>query len=177
MDVVNGSDRRVPPAFLTVGLGLVLLVAPASPAAQSGFVNNLLRQERFSAADLRALDAGEAVVKSLDTPVRQELAHFGAVYIDAPADRFVDRFVDIERFERGPGIAQIERFDISPRLAEMASLTLPQCPGTPQSNISVPSGAQPKAEEQAIRALCDREQRGARPIDTVCATARDPRCC
>jgi hypothetical protein len=125
MDVVNGSDRRVPPAFLAVGFGVVLLVAPASPAAQSGFVNNLLRQERFSAADLRVLDGGEAVVKSLDTPVRQELAHFGAVYIDAPADRFVDRFVDIERFERGPGIPQIGRFDISPRLADLASLTLP----------------------------------------------------
>jgi len=125
MDVVNGSDRPVPPAFLAVGFAVVLLIAPASPAAQSGFVNNLLRQERFSAADLRVLDGGEAVVKSLDTPVRQELAHFGAVYIDAPADRFVDRFVDIEQFERGPGIPQIGRFDISPRLADLASLTLP----------------------------------------------------
>jgi hypothetical protein len=104
---------------------VVLLVGVASPAAQSGFVNNLLRQERFSAADLRALDAGEAVVKTLDTPVRQELAHFGAVYIDAPADRFVDRFVDIERFERGPGIPQIGRFGSPPQLADLASLTLP----------------------------------------------------
>jgi len=125
MDVVNGSDRRVPPAFLAVTFGVALLVAPASPAAQSGFVNILLRQERFSAADLEVLDGGEAVVKSVDTPVRQELAHFGAVYIDAPADRFVDRFVDIERFERGPGIPQIGRFDISPHLADLASLTLP----------------------------------------------------
>jgi len=31
MDLVNGSDRRVPPAFLAVGFGVVLLVAPASP--------------------------------------------------------------------------------------------------------------------------------------------------
>jgi hypothetical protein len=125
MDVVNGSDRRVPPAFLAVTFGVALLVAPASPAAQSGFVNILLRQERFSAADLRVLDGGEAVVKSLDTPVRQELAHFGAVYIDAPADRFVDRFVDIERFERGPGIPQIGRFGVPPRLEDLSPLTLP----------------------------------------------------
>ena len=122
---MNGR-RPVPPAFLSLVFGAALLVAVVSPAAQSGsFVNNLLRQERFSAADFRALDAGEAVVKSLDTPVRRELAHFGAVYIDAPTDRFVDQFRDIERFERGPGIPQIGRFGSPPRLADLASLTLP----------------------------------------------------
>ena len=88
-------------------------------------MTNLLRQERFSAADLRALDLGMAVVKSLDTPVRRELAHFGVVCIDAPADRFVDRFGDIERFESGPGIPQIGRFGIPPRLEDLASLTIP----------------------------------------------------
>lgn len=98
----------------------------ASPTAQSGtFVSRVLQEERFSAADLRALDSGEAVVKSLDTPVRQELAHFGAVHVDAPADRFIDRFGDIERFERGPGIPQIGRFSNPPRLEDLAALTLP----------------------------------------------------
>lgn len=114
------------PAFLSLLLGAALLVGVASPAAQSAsFVTNLLRQERFSAADLRTLDAGEAVVKTLDTPVRRELAHFGVVHIDAPPDRFVDRFRDIERFERGPGIPQIGRFGIPPRRADLAALTLP----------------------------------------------------
>jgi hypothetical protein len=126
MDVVNGSAPPVLRALLGLGLGAALLVAVASPAAQSGsFVDDLLRRERFSAADLPALDKGKAVVKSLDTPVRQELAHFGVVYVDAPTERFVDRFGDIERFERGPGIPQIGRFGSPPRLADLASLTLP----------------------------------------------------
>jgi hypothetical protein len=126
MDVVNRRDRPRPPAFLGLGLAAVLLVAVASPAAQSGsFVSTLLRQERFSAADFRALEAGAAVVKTLETPVRRELAHFGVVHIDAPADRFIDRFRDIERFERGPGIPQIGRFGSPPRLTDLASLTLP----------------------------------------------------
>ena len=126
MDVVNGRDRPMLPKFLGLGLGAALVVAVASPAAQSmSFVNNLLRQRGFSAADLRTLDAGEAVVKSLDTPVRRELAHFGVVHIDAPPDRFVDRFRDIERFERGPGIPQIGRFGIPPRPEDLGSLTLP----------------------------------------------------
>src|SRR3989338_8964994 len=107
-DVVNG-DRPVLPALLGLGVVAALLVAVASPGAQAGsFVDDLLRREmRFSAADLRTLDAGSAVIRSLETPVRQELAHFGVVYVDAPTERFVDRFGDIERFESGPGILQI----------------------------------------------------------------------
>jgi hypothetical protein len=85
----------------------------------------MLEREQFFEADLRALHAGEAVVKSLDTPVRQELAVFGVVYVNIPAARFVDRFGDIERFERGPGIPQIGRFSNPPRLEDLASLTLP----------------------------------------------------
>lgn len=123
---VNNRGRLVLSTVLGLGLGLDLLGVAVSPAAQSvSFVNNLLRQQRFSAADFRALDAGDAVVRSLDTPVRRELAHFGVVHIDAPPDQFVDRFRDIERFERGPGIPQIGRFGIPPRSEDLASLTLP----------------------------------------------------
>ena len=127
MDVVNGDERPVLTAIFSIALGAALLIADASPAAQSGsFVDNLLRREmRFSAADLRALHAGSAVVESLDTPVRQELAHFGAVYVEAPTGRFIERFRDIERFESGPGIPQIGRFGSPPRLEDLASLTLP----------------------------------------------------
>ena len=46
------------------------------------------------------------------------------VYVDAPSSRFVDRFRDIERFERGPGILQIGRFCSAPRIEDLASLTL-----------------------------------------------------
>jgi len=126
MNVVNGN-RPVLPALLAFGVGAALLVAVASPAAQpSSFLGDLLRREmRFSAADLRALDAGSAVIQSLETPVRQELAHFGVVYVDVPTERFVERFRDIERFERGPGILQIGRFGTPPRLEDLASMTLP----------------------------------------------------
>jgi hypothetical protein len=104
-----------------------LFVAVASPASQPGsFLDGLLRREmRFSAAELRALDAGSAIVKSLDTPVRQELAYFGVVYVGATTERFVEQFRDIERFERGPGIHQIGRFGSPPRVEDLASLTLP----------------------------------------------------
>jgi hypothetical protein len=115
------------PAILALGLASAVLAASASPAARaSSFVDDLLRRQmRFSASDLRALDAGTAVIKSLETPIRQELALFGVVRVDAPMERFVERFRDIERFETGPGILQIGRFGNPPRLEDLGSLTLP----------------------------------------------------
>lgn len=115
------------PALLIVGLGATALVASSSPPAQpNASAQALLRQKMgFSTADLQALDAGNAVIRTLETPVRQELAHVGAVYIDAPPERLLERFRDIERFERGPGVPQIGRFGSTPQIGDLASLTLP----------------------------------------------------
>ena len=125
---MNASRRPFLPPLLGPGLGTALLIAIASLAAQSSsIVDNLLRQEMgFSAANLLALDAGSAVIKSLDTPVREELAYAGVVYIDSPAESFINRFRDIERFESGSGIPQIGRFGSPPQLEDLASFTLPQ---------------------------------------------------
>jgi hypothetical protein len=127
MDDVNAGTRRGLAGLLRIEAGAALLVAVASLAAQSGSaVDTLLRQKLgFSAADMQALQAGSAVIRSLDTPVREELAHVGAVYVDAPTERFLERFHDIVRFENGPRIPQIGRFSNPPRLADLASLTLP----------------------------------------------------
>ena len=124
---MSGSKRAIPPVLLGLGLGAALLLAVVSLATPSGSnVDILLSQKMgFSAADLRALDAGSAVIKSLETPIREELAHAGAVYLDAPSGRFVERFRDIVRFERGPGIPQIASFGNPPTLEDLASLTLP----------------------------------------------------
>ncbi|MGH9324939.1 MAG: hypothetical protein ACRD3V_34290 [Vicinamibacteria bacterium] len=125
---MSASHRAIPPLLLGPGLGAALLMAAHSPAPPSGsIVDDLLsRKLRFSAADLRAHDAGSAVIKSLDTPIREELAHVAAVYLDAPSGRFVERFRDIVRFESGPGIPQIARFHSPPRLEDLRSLTLPR---------------------------------------------------
>ena len=110
-----------------VGLGAALLIAATVPRAQSGSdLEGLLTDTMgFSDADLRALDAGSAVIRSLDTSMREELAHVGVVYVDAAPEQFLERFRDIEQFEKGPGIPQIGRFDSPPRSTDLASLTLP----------------------------------------------------
>jgi hypothetical protein len=127
IDTVRVGERRFKPALLVLGFGAIVLIAGSSHAAQPrSRAEILLRQKAgLSAADLLALDAGVAVIQTLETPVRQELAHVGAVHIDAPSERLLERFRDIERFERGPGVPQIGRFGSSPQLEDLAWLTLP----------------------------------------------------
>jgi len=92
----------------------------------SSNVDELLRGRMgFSVDDVRALRAGSAVIHSLDTPEREQIEHVSAVLLNVSADEFVDRFRDIERFERGPGTPQIGRFSGQPRYEDLASLTLP----------------------------------------------------
>ena len=125
MDGVKGP-RRPLRVLSFAAVAIVLPVVAASLAAQSGtFVTAMLRQEGFSAAELREVAAGQAVVKSLDTPIRRELAYFGAVHIKTTPEHFVERFKDIERFERGPGVPLIGRFSNAPRLEDLSALTLP----------------------------------------------------
>jgi hypothetical protein len=124
---VNWRDwLLLPIALLSVALAIAELSAVRSPPAGSGpAVDALLPPERFGPADIRAIHSGAAVVKNLDTPLRQELAVFGVVAIAIPAATFVDRFADIEKFEKGPGIELIGRFSNPPRLEDLAALTLP----------------------------------------------------
>jgi len=106
---------------------VALLLAAASLAAQTGSGADAPPRWSlgFSAVDMQVLDAGSAVIRSLDTPVREELAHVGVVHLDASPERFLERFRDIVRFENGPGIPQIGRFGTPPRVEDLASLTLP----------------------------------------------------
>ena len=129
-------------AFAVAGMVVVGLFAQPGSA-----VERLLTERMgFSAGDMRELARGSAVVRSLRTRVRQEVAHVAAVYLDASPDEFVARFRDIEEFERGPGIPQIGRFGIPPRIEDLEALTLgpedvaelPRCrPGDCEIKLSV----------------------------------------
>ncbi|MCY4635544.1 MAG: hypothetical protein OXG04_13750 [Acidobacteria bacterium] len=122
----NGRRRPGPPGLFVLAwataLAAVVSLAAQSDSSVARFLNETIG---FSIDDLRGLDRGSAVIRSLDTPVRQELAHVGVIHLDVPPDEFVDLFRDIERFERGPGIPEIGRFGSPPRLEDLQSLTLP----------------------------------------------------
>jgi hypothetical protein len=100
--------------------------ATAVPAQSDSIVDKSLGEQMgFSTADIQSVEAGSAVIRSLDAPVREELAYVGLVHVDASAARFVDRFRNIEEFESGPGTPLIGRFGNPPELDDLARLTLP----------------------------------------------------
>lgn len=77
-------------------------------------------------ADERStLLSGAPLTKLLDADPNKEVAVFGAVWINAPAARYIERLQDIENFERGGGFRVTKRISNPPRLEDFDALTLP----------------------------------------------------
>ncbi|MXZ72233.1 MAG: hypothetical protein F4Z04_12145 [Acidobacteria bacterium] len=146
---------------------LIVAGAVISLAAQSeSTLERLLAdQVDFSDDDLRALDDGAVVITSLDTRVRQELAHIGVVYLDVSPAEFVDRFRDIEAFESGPGIPQIGRFGSPPRIEDLQGLTLPE--------VDLESLPYCRPGDCELKLSTDRMQRFRNEVDWTAPTASE----
>ncbi len=76
--------------------------------------------------EIRKAEQGEVVVKVLDTPVKHEVALFGIVWVEATTDYFVEKYSDIENFEKGKGISLIKKISNPPRLEDFTSIRFPQ---------------------------------------------------
>src|SRR4030095_12412521 len=81
--------------FALLGAGRVSADFPPNPTTYfDGHV-------KLDAAAKSRLLAGQAVTKMLDSDASKEVAVFGAVWIDAPIDRYLSAVRDIEQFEKG----------------------------------------------------------------------------
>ncbi len=80
----------------------------------------------FSDQDFRELDAGGVVTKTLDTNVKNEVAIFGAVWVNAIVDDFVKLQLDIESFEKGDAVQGIQKLSDPPVLSDFVDLRLPE---------------------------------------------------
>lgn len=83
------------------------------------------RYAKLTAAQQQQLLAGQPVTQLLDADPSQEVAVFGAVWIKAPAERYVAAVKDIERFESGPNFMVTKRISAPPKLEDFAALRLP----------------------------------------------------
>jgi hypothetical protein len=80
---------------------------------------------RPTPAERRKLLDGEPITKLLDANASEEVAVFGAIWINAPIRRYVEAVQDIENFERGGGFRVTKRVSAPPRLEDFARLHLP----------------------------------------------------
>jgi hypothetical protein len=105
--------------------GCFLLVAVLTiSGADPQHAHQLLKGLGMSTGELRSLDLGRPVVKSLKSEDRREIAAAGAIKVAVPVEFLVDRFRDIVAFKKSPIVRQIGKFSDVPRLQELAGLTL-----------------------------------------------------
>jgi hypothetical protein len=106
--------------------GLVLgLAGSAVPPRNGTAVRDVLRScAGFDADDLRTLEEGEPISRSIPGRDRHEIAVAGAVRMNIPASFFVERLRNIEAFKRSDLVLQIGRFSERPSVADLAGLRL-----------------------------------------------------
>ncbi|MYD69296.1 MAG: hypothetical protein F4W89_00915 [Acidobacteria bacterium] len=122
---VRSAGRTFPRSTLFLIAGLAGLVAVSGAAQPDSPVERLVTETLgFAASDVQSLERGSAIIRSLDTPVAQELAHVGVVYLNASPEAYIEAFRAIEEFEHGPSILQIGRFSTPPRMEDLQALTL-----------------------------------------------------
>jgi len=95
---------------------------PGFPADVDAY---LTKYVKLGAVGREQLLAGAAVTKLLDADASKEVAVFGAVWVNAPIDRYLAAVRDIERFESGGAFRITKKVSSPPRLDDFAQLTLP----------------------------------------------------
>lgn len=95
--------------------------APALPAALETYLTKYVKMDARGRADLAA---GKPVTRMLDSDDSKEVAVFGAVWVDAPIERYLAAVRDIEHFESGNGFRVTKRISAPPVLDDFARLTL-----------------------------------------------------
>ncbi len=77
----------------------------------------------FSEEDLRAIEQGSVIVKTVRTPSKEEVTIVGAALFKASTAFFLRMYRDIERFESGLG--PLKKLSDPPQAEDFAPLTLP----------------------------------------------------
>jgi hypothetical protein len=94
---------------------------------------------RATDAELRRLEQGGILTKTLDTPDGKEVTTFGVIRVACTADVFAERIRDIEKFKASEYVLQIGRFQPQPSPADLAGLTLE--PGDREAMRSCKAGS------------------------------------
>jgi hypothetical protein len=104
----------------------IILFAQAIQA-QRGFasVKNLIHENaEFDSADFAKLEQGHPAVTVLPARHKQEVAVYGLVRVDAPAERFLQSFLDTMATRSNSAILEIGRFRSVPSIDDLSTLTM-----------------------------------------------------
>lgn len=128
MKICAGECARKVSALAAL-IGGALIAASPAPRAQSGLPPSLetylTRSAHLRDDERRALWSGAPVTKLLDSDPSKEVAVLGAVWVAASPGTYVQKLMDIERFERGRAFPVTKRIGNPPHADDFASLQLP----------------------------------------------------
>jgi hypothetical protein len=96
----------------------------AQPSLPSALGSFLAEEAHAIPAEREALLAGNPFVKLLDADPSYEMAVLGAVWVNAPPERYVEHVKNIEQFERGGSFRITKRISEPPRSDDFAALTI-----------------------------------------------------
>ena len=108
-------------AVVPAGLTAALTRSALPPAIESF----LSADGTDSAPDRQSLLSGAPVIRLIPSTETTEVAVFGAIWVNAPASRYVEQLKDIERFEQGGAFRVTRRIRATPGADDFASLNLP----------------------------------------------------
>ncbi len=107
-----------------VALALTASVFPSPQPATPDVVSLLRPYIRATDAELKRIEHGGVLTKTLDSPDGKEVTSFGAIRVACTPDTFAQRVRDIERFKASEYVLQIGRFQAQPAVEDLAGLTL-----------------------------------------------------
>ncbi len=111
-------------ALLLIAAGPAGVSPGALPLAPADAAAVLRPYVRATDAELRRLDRGGVLTKTLDSPDGHEVTSFGAIRVACSAATFTTRVRDIERFKASEYVLQIGRFGAAPAADDLSGLTL-----------------------------------------------------
>jgi hypothetical protein len=122
MKVISFAARLgLPAVIVLLGVGN-LFAQTLRPLAQ--LENYLQTVVRLTAAERQRLRDGSPVTRFLEADPNTEVALFGAIWINAAPQRYVQAVRDIENFETGDSFIKTKRISTPPRIEDFAELKL-----------------------------------------------------
>jgi hypothetical protein len=118
---VKAFVRRLPAAIVLLGLGSLFAQTVRPVDRLENYFQTVVG---LTAAERQQLHDGRPVTRLLDGDPNAEVALFGAIWIDAAPQRYVQAVRDIESFERGDSFLKTKRISSPPRIEDFAELKL-----------------------------------------------------
>jgi hypothetical protein len=111
--------------FVTGVLTAVVSGQPGPAALPAQLESYVTKVVKPTAAQRKAMFAGQPVMKLLDADPAREVSVFGIIWVKAPTARYVAAIRKIEEFEKGENFRVTKKVSSPPRPEDFAQLILP----------------------------------------------------